>query len=283
MTRTSNQYSDTALFAAGATPTLITKQFSFTEGPAVDKEGNVFFTDQPNNKIWRYDTEGRLSVFLDSAGRSNGMYFDNNGNLLTCADENNQVWSISPSKEITVLVNAVDGKKLNGPNDLWVAPNGDIYFTDPYYQRPYWTRTRGEVEGQDVYLLPHGKTSVVRVVNNLEQPNGIIGTPDGKQLFVADIKAGKTYRYAIQKDGRLQDATLFTAMGSDGMTLDNRGNLYLTGDGVTIVDKTGRKVAHIPLPGWTSNVTFAGKNRDQLFITASEAVYTLPMNVKGAE
>jgi gluconolactonase len=274
---------DTNIIATGATPQLVSKQFSFTEGPATDKDGNVFFTDQPNNKIWKYDVEGKLSVFLDNAGRSNGMYFDRNGNLLTCADEQNQIWSISKDKKITVLLNDVEGKKLNGPNDLWVAPNGDIYFTDPYYQRPYWKRTAPEIQGQDVYLLPHGKKEVVRVIDNLEQPNGIVGTPDGKTLYVADIKGGKTYRYRIEKDGSLHDAQLFTTMGSDGMTLDNRSNLYLTGNGVTVFDKTGKQIEHVPLPKWTANVAFGGKNKKQLFITASEAIYTLEMNVTGVE
>lgn len=273
--------SGAGIMAEGTTPQLISKQFSFTEGPATDRDGNIFFTDQPSNKIWKYDTDGKLSVFMDNAGRSNGMYFARNGNLLSCADENNQLWSISPDKRVTVLVSEVNGRKLNGPNDVWEAPNGDIYFTDPYYQRPYWKRTSPEIEGQHVYRLPQGKTEVVQVINNLEQPNGIIGTPDGKFLYVADIKGGKTYRYDIQQDGSLQNATLAAPMGSDGMTLDNRGNLYLTGNGVTVFDKNVNKIAHIPLPGWTANVTFGGKRRDQLFITASEAVYVVQMNVKG--
>lgn len=271
------------LFASGNTPTLVARQFSFTEGPAVDREGNVFFTDQPNNKIWKYSTDGKLTVFMDSAGRSNGMYFDRHGNLLSCADEQNQLLSISPTKEITVLVNEVEGKKLNGPNDLWVAPNGDIYFTDPYYQRPYWKRTKPEMEGQHVYLLRREKGDVVRVIDNLEQPNGIVGTPDGKYLYVADIKGGKTFRYAIQKDGLLQDAKLFAPMGSDGMTIDNKGNLYLTGNGVSVFDRAGEKIAQVPLEGWTANVVFGGKERDQLFITAGQAVYTLKMNVRGVK
>src|SRR5664279_1009524 len=106
---------------------LISDQFSFTEGPAVDKEGNVFFTDQPNNKIWEYDINRKLSLFMDSAGRSNGLYFDTKGNIISCADEHNQLWLISPQKKVTVLVNNIGGEILNGPNDVWVNPlNGDI-------------------------------------------------------------------------------------------------------------------------------------------------------------
>src|ERR1700743_1791013 len=87
---------DKPLFTPGATPQLISKQFSFTEGASVDKKGNVFFSDQPNDKIWEYDTDGKLTVFKDKAGRSNGMYFDKKGNLITCADENKQFGSIDP-------------------------------------------------------------------------------------------------------------------------------------------------------------------------------------------
>lgn len=274
---------DTGIIAEGAEPKLISKQFSFTEGPAVDKDGNVYFTDQPNDKIWKYDTEGNLSVFMDKTGRSNGMYFDKKGNLLTCADEQNQLWAIDKNKKVTVLVKDLNGKLLNGPNDLWAAPNSDIYLTDPYYQRPYWKRTKPEIEGEHVYLLRHGQKNLIRVVDNLEQPNGIVGTPDGKYLYVADIKAGKTYRYSIAKDGSLNERQLFANMGSDGMTLDDKGNLYLTGNGVTVFDLSGQKIEHISLPGWTANVAFGGKNKDELFITASESIYTLKMKVHGIE
>ncbi len=288
MAHTSSAQTGTAfngdIIADGATPQLISRQFSFTEGPATDKRGNIYFTDQPNNKIWEYDTQGKLSVFLENAGRSNGMYFDKKGNLIACADEQNQLWSISKKKKIKVLVNDLNGKKLNGPNDVWVAPNGDIYITDPYYQRSYWTRRKPEIEKQNVYLLPRGKTSLITVVDNLQKPNGIVGTPDGKYLYVADIQGNKTYRYTIGKDGSLLNAQLFTDLGSDGMTLDDRGNLYLTGNGVTVFDSTGKKITHIPIAEkWTGNVAFGGKNKNELFITASEAIYSLKMKVHGVE
>ncbi|MDF2434283.1 MAG: gluconolactonase, partial [Mucilaginibacter sp.] len=142
---------DNALYDTTAKPQLISKQFGFTEGASVDKKGNVFFTDQPNNKIWEYSTDGKLSVFLDSAGRSNGMYFDKKGNLVTCADEHDQLWSISPSKKISVLLKDFNGHLMNGPNDIWIDAKGGIYMTDPYYQRPWWTRTKPDLEGQKVY------------------------------------------------------------------------------------------------------------------------------------
>ncbi|HEX2534209.1 MAG TPA: SMP-30/gluconolactonase/LRE family protein [Chitinophagaceae bacterium] len=273
-----------ALVKPGATLQKISGQFSFTEGPAADRQGNVYFTDQPNDRIWKWNTDGRLELFLEKTGRSNGMYFDGKGNLLTCADEKNEIWCISPRKKITVLFSDYEGKKLNGPNDLWVHPKGGIYFTDPYYQRSYWTRKKGELPGQDVYYLPKGKKEAVPVDTTLEQPNGIIGTPDGKTLYVADIRAGKTYRYTIENDGRLSGRVLFVEQGSDGMTLDAQGNLYLTGNGVTVYNAGGTKIGHVAVPAkWTANVTFGGPQRNLLFITASEAVYTLELTVSGAQ
>jgi gluconolactonase len=275
---------DTGIVADGATPQLISRDFKFTEGPAPDKQGNIYFTDQPNNKIWIYKTDGSLALFLDSAGRSNGLYFDKKGNLLSCADEQMQLWSIDRHKKITVLVNDVNNKKLNGPNDLWVSPRGDIYFTDPYYQRSWWTRTKTELEAEKVYVLARGSKMPVPVVDSLQRPNGIAGTPDGKYLYVADIKGNKTYRYTINKDGSLSQALLFVNMGSDGITLDNRGNVYLTGRGVTVFNNQGQQIAHIPIPEkWTANVAFGGQQRNKLFITASEAIYVLDMKVKGVE
>ncbi|HVV56346.1 MAG TPA: hypothetical protein VHC47_13520, partial [Mucilaginibacter sp.] len=112
------------LYPAGEQPKLISKQFSFTEGASVDKKGNVFFTDQPNNQIWEYSADGKLSLWMDSTLRSNGTYFDAKGNLISCADEHDQLISISPKKKIKILVNGFEGDLLNGPNDVWVAPNG---------------------------------------------------------------------------------------------------------------------------------------------------------------
>ncbi|GAA3958390.1 SMP-30/gluconolactonase/LRE family protein [Mucilaginibacter dorajii] len=272
------------LYDTGTKPVLVSKQFAFTEGPAVDKKGNVFFTDQPNDKIWEYDTNGKLSVFLDSAGRSNGMYFDRKGNLISCADAKDQLWSISPDKKITVLLTDYKGKLFNGPNDVWVRPDGGLYITDPYYQRDYWTRKQPDLDGRKLYYLAKGKHEAVVVDDQFKQPNGIIGTHDGKYLYVADIGDNKTYRYNINKDGSLSNRSLFIAMGCDGMTIDELGNIYMCGKGVTIVNPKGEKIGHIDIDEpWTANICFGGKNKDMLFITASKAVYTFQMKVKGVD
>ncbi len=263
---------------------LVSKQFSFTEGAAVDRKGNIFFTDQPNNKIWEYDLGGRLSLFLDSAGRSNGMYFDPKGRLVTCADEKGQLWAIGPHKKIQVLLRDFGGKQLNGPNDLWIDAGGGIYFTDPYYQRPYWKRTKPDLAGEKVYYLAPGAAQAVEAADGLAKPNGLVGTPDGRILYVADIGASKTYKYKIGANGMLSDRELFVEQGSDGMTLDERGDVYLTGNGVTVYDSLGKKIAQIPVPeSWTANLCFGGKDKKTLLITASTAIYIVRMRVRGVE
>ena len=263
---------------------LISAQFKFTEGASVDKQGNVFFTDQPNDKIWKYDINGKLSLYMDKSGRANGTYFDKKGNLIVCADENNQIWSIDKNKKIKVLFGDYEGKKVNGPNDLWLDAKGGIYFTDPYYQRDYWTRKSPEIQGQKVYYLPKGKKEAVIVADDVIKPNGIVGTPDGKFLYIADMGNNKTYRYAIGADAKLSDRQLIVNQHSDGMTLDNKGNIYLTGKGVDIYKPTGEKIAHINVPEeWCGNICFGGKDKNLLFITASKSLYVIPTSVKGVE
>jgi len=270
------------LFAGSAVPQLVARQFAFTEGPAVDRQGNIFFTDQPNDKIWKYDLAGRLSVFLSPAGRANGLYFDKQGNLIACADGPGELWAIGPAGQAKVLVTDAAGQRLNGPNDVWVSPKGGLYFTDPYYKRDYWPATRPAPIAQQVYYLAPGARQPLAVETTLQKPNGLIGSPDGKLLYVADIEGNKTYRYRLGPKGELLDKQLFVAQGSDGMTLDERGNVYLTGQGVTIYSPAGQRLAHLAVPAaWTANLCFGGPAMRTLFITASEAVFTVPMRVRG--
>jgi gluconolactonase len=273
-----------SVVAAGAAVEKLAGGFEFTEGPTCDAEGNLFFTDQPNNRILKWSVDGRLSTFLEPAGRANGMYFDAKGQLMACADEKTALWSIAPDGKATVIVSEYGGKRLNGPNDVWVLPDGALYITDPFYKRPWWTYDAMPQDGQHVYFLSADRTRLTRVTDDLTKPNGIIGTPDGQALYVSDFGGEKTYRYDISPDGSLRGKTLVVARGSDGMTLDNEGNLYLTGDGVMVFDKTGRQVEHIRIPGekWTANVGFCGKDRRTLFITASTGLYAVRMRVKGA-
>ncbi len=268
--------------APGATLEKLAGDFKFTEGPAVDAAGNVFFTDQPNDRIMEWSVDGRLSTFMQPSGRANGMFFDGKGNLLVCADENNQLWSLDKDRKVTVLVKDYQGKLLNGPNDVWARPDEGIYFTDPYYQRPYWKRGPMEQDGQHVYYLSPDRQKLMRVIEDMKQPNGIIGTPDGRVLYVSDIAARQTFAYDINADGTLSNKRLFCSLGSDGMTIDDEGNVYLTGRGVTVFDKSGKQIDHIDVPEpWTANVCFGGKDRTILFITASKGLYSIRTTVHG--
>jgi len=256
--------------------------FLFTEGPTADKDGNVYFTDQPNDRIMVWKVSGKLETFLQPGGRSNGLSFDNKGNLWACADEKNELWMIGPEKNIRKHPFMYNDKLLNGPNDLWIAENGGIYFTDPFYKRPWWEHATMPQELQCVYYIKPGSNNVIRIIDDLRQPNGIVGTPDGKTLFVADIGDNKTYKYKIGKDGTVTDKQLFCELGSDGMTIDSKGNIYLTGKGVTVFDKAGKKIGNIPVPeGWTANVCFGDKDMKSLFITASKGLYRIRLKVKG--
>lgn len=260
---------------------LISSQFSFTEGPAADAFGNVYFTDQPNDKIyvWNWKTN-QIEEFLDKTGRANGTFFDQKGNLLTCSDENGEIWKINEDGVAEVLTTSFEGKRLNGPNDLWVDEKNGIYFTDPLYVRDYWKNFKQEIPEKNLYYRNFdGK---ITKLDTFTQPNGIVGSQKLKKLYVSDIDANKTYVYDIQGDGKLTNKKLFCNLGSDGMTLDNLGNLYLTGKGVTVFNKNGEQIHHISVPeNWTANVTFGGENFSTLFITAYKSVYTLKMNVSG--
>lgn len=260
---------------------LISSQFSFTEGPAADAFGNVYFTDQPNDKIyvWNWKTN-KIEEFLEKTGRANGTFFDQKGNLLTCSDENGEIWKINEDGVAEVLTTSFEGKRLNGPNDLWVDENNGIYFTDPLYVRDYWKNFKQEIQEKNLYY--RNSDGKITKLDTFTQPNGIVGSQKLKKLYVSDIDANKTYVYDIQGDGKLTNKKLFCNLGSDGMTLDNLGNLYLTGKGVTVFNKNGEQIHHISVPeNWTANVTFGGENFSTLFITASKSVYTLKMNVSG--
>ncbi|GHE30355.1 SMP-30/gluconolactonase/LRE family protein [Sphingobacterium griseoflavum] len=255
----------------------ISNQFSFTEGPTPDADGNIYFTDQPNNSIWRYGVDGRLTLFMQPAGRSNGLYFDSKGQIIACADEQNKLWRIdTETKHVENLVHGFEGKLLNGPNDIWISPAGAMYFTDPFYERDYWNRSGSEL-AEALYCLRNGQ--LTQVDADFVKPNGIVGSADGKLLFVADIGADRTYVYDIDEQGNVVNKRVFCEKGSDGMTLDRAGNLYLTGKGVFVYNAYGEFIRHIPVPaGWTANVCFGGAAHEYLFITASEKIFKIYPN-----
>lgn len=295
----------------------------FTEGTTTAPNGDVYFVEQNSSKIMRWSVaDKKLSVFMHPAGYANGMSFDSHGNLIACADERNELWSISLTKTetvpypkplnpevgdkptggtITLPAHTVimDGyyqdKLLGGPNDLWIRPDGGIYFTDPFYARSWWTPGRKQEQAlKTVYFLSPDHKKLTRVLADFNSstgvagtPNGIIGTPDGKTLYVADISGNETWSFDVQPDGSLTNKKLICPFGSDGMTLDDQGNLYMSANarppGVTVVStKTGKQIGFIPVPEQPANMCFGGQDRKTLYMTARTGFYAIPTNVKGA-
>ena len=272
---------NTPLIEKGAVVTKAGGGYSFTEGPSTAPDGRVFFTDQPNDKIEVWSENGTISNFTQSSERSNGTEFNKKGELVTCADLHNRLLAFSLDGTHRILAETFNGNPLNAPNDLWIAPNGGIYFSDPYYARNYWEPGRKEVQDTRgvYYMNPEGK--IIRVIQDYKQPNGLVGTPDGKILYVSDINDRKIWKYSINSDGTLSNKSLFAPEGSDGMTIDKHGNVYLTNSCVSVFNAKGESIAKITIPEQPSNLCFGGKKRNILFITARTSVYTLKMRVSG--
>ncbi|HIJ66060.1 MAG TPA: SMP-30/gluconolactonase/LRE family protein [Candidatus Hydrogenedentes bacterium] len=267
-----------SLIAEGAKPVKVADGLTFGEGPAADGHGNVFFTDIPKQTILKLSPDGEVSVVREKTGGANGLMFDKEGDLYACEMFSRRVTKMSREGELTVVAERCDGKRFNMPNDLWIDARGGIYFTDPIYGDV----DPREMAGEDVYYVKPGQKAVVRVADGLVKPNGIIGTRDGRRLYVADHGGDKTYVFDIEEDGALANKRLFVARGSDGMTLDAEGNIYLTGGkNVEVFDSSGRKREVIAVPETTTNVAFGGKERSRLYITCPNALYALDMRVQG--
>jgi gluconolactonase len=278
-----NKHQKINLVGENAQLELLADGFAFTEGPVADKEGNVYFSDIPNSRIHKWTIEDDLSTFLENSGRSNGLAFDKDGNLIACEGGNRRLTSIDSQGNLMVLVDQFEGKKLNSPNDLWIDSKGGIYFTDPRYG----DRSDLELDGEFVFYLTPDKEQLIKVIENMVRPNGIIGAPDGKQLFVADRGADSNWTYKINEDGTLTDKKFFCAEGSDGMTIDINGNIYITSPRrepyfmVSIFDKDRNKVGDIQVPEMPTNVCFWGKEKNKLFITTRKTIHSIKMNVTG--
>ena len=266
-----------SVIAPGAKVEKLAGDFKFTEGVASDAEGNVFFSDIPNNRIHKWSVDGKLSAFRENSGGSNGLYVDKKGNLLACEGTGRRLVSIDPKNSVTVLADKYQDKRFNSLNDLWIDPKGGIYFTDPRYG----PRDDMEQDGEYVYYLSPDRKKLTRVINDMVRPNGIIGTADGKLLYVADHGGNKTFVYTINKDGTLSNKKLFASEGSDGMTIDNEGNVYLTTKVVAVYNSKGQKTETIEALEGPANVCFGGKDMKTLFITARTSLYSVRMRVKG--
>jgi len=276
-----------SLVAPGTVVVKLADGFGFTEGPAVNSQGDIYFVDDPKCKIHLWSVrEKKLSTFVAESAHANGMYVDKNDILYVCEGGTGSVVSYTPDGKRTVVANKFGARHFNKPNDLWIDPKGGIYFTDPAYGENFHNVQGGE----HVYYILPDRSKTVRAIEvsgkegEFKRPNGVVGTPDGKLLYVADIDGRMIYRYNIQPDGTLTGKHPFAPVHTDGMTLDEKGNLYMAGGKyVTIYSPEGKEIEKIAVPeNWTANVCFGGPDFKTLFITASSGFYSIEMNVKGA-
>ena len=260
----------------------------FTEGPVVDADGNLFFSDGPNDRIMKRNVAGDVSVFLKYCGAANGMLLDWQGRLLMCQSSRpggaRALARREPNGSITTLTETFDGNRYIAPNDLCIDRLGRIYFTDPYYDGDKSQPTSG-VYRRD----PSGEVTLL--VTDLLKPNGIVITPDDSTIYISDRGTQKLHRYTVSPAGDLETEGVVYDFspdrGIDGMALDNKGNIYgAAGQGETtglfVVSPKGELLVHKPLPEFATNVTFGGSDRRDLFVTASTSVYHLRTQNAGA-
>lgn len=267
----------------------------FTEGPAADAEGNLFFSDSPNDRIMVLRPNGKVEIWKTPCGRANGMNFDQEGRLVTCCAQGEggarEVQRYERDGSVTVLASHYNGNRLNSPNDLCFDPMGRIYFTDPRYG----DQTDLEQDTMAVYRVEEDG-QVVRVIEDVETPNGILMTPDGKTIYLVDNNPDKdgartllAYGYDGDEDSWLRKAEFYDfapGRGGDGMVLDVEGNIYLTagtGDlgGVYVFSSEGKQLSFLKTPETPTNCTFGGPDLTTLYITASTSVYAVDCHLPG--
>ena len=254
--------------------------FIFTEGPAANKIGNIFFSDVIGNSIYMWSSKGKISTFRQNSKGTNGMFFDDKGNLIVCEGTTRRIVSIKPDGKINIVADNYQGRRFNRPNDLWLDPKGGIYFTDPAYRRK---EHELDLSYEGLYYITPATRKVI-LLDKFNRPNGLIGTRDGKKLYVAEHRGRRIWSYNIKPDGTLFNKKLFIPVGSDGMTIDEEGNIYVTNldnNSIDIYSKRGRRVESIKTPERPSNMCFGNKDKKTLFITCSTSLYSIKMNVGG--
>ncbi|MCX7665349.1 MAG: SMP-30/gluconolactonase/LRE family protein [Gemmataceae bacterium] len=275
------------LFIEGAKLEKLWGDGEFTEGPCLGPDGCIYFSDI-GNRIMKFDPETKkVTEFRNPSGRSNGLKFDKEGNLYACEGASkggNRRVSITPPKgEPKTLADKFDGKKFNSPNDLILDAKGRVYFTDPRYGGD----EKREIDTESVYRIdPDGKVSLV--TKDVEKPNGIVISPDGKTLYVADNNpaekgARHLLSFPLKEDGTVgEKKILYTFKGRaiDGMAITKEGLVVATAGsgkeaGIYVFNPEGKVVDFLPTPEDPTNCCFAGKDMKTLYITAGKSLYRI--------
>ncbi len=267
-------------------PVKLHTKFAFTEGPAADRAGNVYFSDIPNQKIYKVDLKGKLTLFRDKSNRSNGLMVNAKGEIVACEMAGQVVAYSADGKSRRVLAGKHDGKRFNAPNDLVLDKKGGIYFTDPAFGAP---TPLPQGKTAVYYLSPDGKTT--RLIDDLPNPNGVILSPDEKTLYVIPTGQADMMSYAVKAPGKIGKARVFCTLrqpkgvknsGGDGLAVDAKGNLYITSRlGLQVFDPAGKYLGLIEVPEGPANVKFGGADFKTLYVTARTSLYTFKMDVAG--
>lgn len=266
-----------ALISAGAEVELVADGFGFLEGPVRALDGSLYFTDIDNNRIHRLTGTNNISVALEPSNHANGLTLDLDGSVLICAQSGQRITRLQSRNSTEVIVSEYEGQPFNSPNDIWVHRNGSFFFTDPRYRYPEGEPTQA---GEYVYWVSQDRGEVKAIVTDVPKPNGIIGTEDGAHLYVASTELRKVFRYDINPDFTVSNRMEFADQGSDGMAMDERGNLYLTWAGkVSVYSAAGELIEEIDVPQNPANVAFGGGEGRTLYMTARTGLYSLRMNV----
>ena len=271
--------SQKSLIAPGATLTKIAEGFRYTEGPAWGPDAKLYFTDRPSARILTWSSEKGLSDFRTDPGGANGLAFTKDGNLIVCESGARRVISIAPDGTETILADSYEGKKLNAPNDACVDSKGGIYFADHSMR----SKEILEQSGDHIYYIKPDRSGIIKVTDDLKYPNGVIIDPERKRLYVTDSGTNETYIYSVNKDGTLKDKHVFATEGYDGIEIDEMGNVYITpfNNFVSIYSPDGKRIDEIQVSSRPSNLCFGGKDKNILFITAGNSVYSIEMSVRG--
>ncbi|HEX6984671.1 MAG TPA: SMP-30/gluconolactonase/LRE family protein, partial [Planctomycetaceae bacterium] len=257
----------------------------FTEGPAWDGQGLLYFTDIPADRIHKTDGQ-KLEVFVEPAGHCNGLMIDAAGTVYACSMDGALVSFDAKTGEKTVLAGEYEGKRFNAPNDLVIDRAGGVYFTDPRFRAPEpWP------QGIEAVYYRDANGTVTRVIDGLNQkaPNGVILSPDEKTLYVVCSMQAEVMAYPVEAPGKLGEGKAFASLkqrtggsgsgpgsGGDGLTVDAKGNLYITsGLGVQVFSPEGKLLGVIELPEQPANVTFGGPDRKTLYATARTSLYAV--------
>lgn len=280
-----------ALVEEGATVQKLAGDMRFTEGPVwLPDQKLLVFSDIPASKWMQWSSEKGLSVYRESQ-QANGNVLDREGRIVACQHAGRNVVRLEQDGSITVLTDRYAGKRYNSPNDVAVKSDGSLWFTDP----PWGLTGEPEIPGHWVFRCNPEDGAVEVVIRDLAMPNGINFSPDEKQLYVADtgghrrhpdpafhnIAAG-IHCYEISEDVKLGKKLFQIPRGSDGMAVDEKGNLYTTDDKIYIYDADGKQIGVIEVPEQPANVCFGGDDNRTLFITARTSLYSIRLTHAGA-